>query len=250
MLATAHLVFVPDERGREAIGQRTNESQEPVHKLMPSLLTPKQLTRFSWPTREPTFSPLVISQTCEVLARLRSAPRQDGEAYLALKVVVACEQESAGDGRSDRGNTTQDGFGLRWFVSNMASAWCISLVTYTVDVELPVGTDIEKAAGCVVGAGDEGVAIGEELDGVDVGLVTCKSLHSLACSDVPKLGESVASTGDKSVLICWVEADAHHIAQVISELDLLRAGLDIPLHASHVAGGGQYTPVVDETAAG
>lgn len=42
----------------------TNESQEPVHRLMPSLLTPKQLTRFSWPTREPTFSPRVTSQTC------------------------------------------------------------------------------------------------------------------------------------------------------------------------------------------
>lgn len=41
----------------------TTESQEPVHKLMPSLLTPKQLTLFSWPTSAPTFSPRVISQT-------------------------------------------------------------------------------------------------------------------------------------------------------------------------------------------
>lgn len=123
-------------------------------------------------------------------------------------------------------------------------------ITYAVDVELSVGTDVEKTAGCIVGAGDKGVAIGEELDGVDVGLVTRKSLHSLASSDVPELSESVASTGDESVLICWVEADAHDIAEVVGEFDLLRAGLDIPLHTGHVAGGGQYTSVVDETAAG
>lgn len=47
-------------RNREA---HTSESHDPVHKLMPSLLTPKQLTRFSWPTSEPTFSPRVTSQT-------------------------------------------------------------------------------------------------------------------------------------------------------------------------------------------
>ena len=46
--------------GRTAL---TNESHDPVHKLMPSLETPKQLTRFSWPTSEPTFSPRVMSQT-------------------------------------------------------------------------------------------------------------------------------------------------------------------------------------------
>lgn len=50
----------------------TNESQEPVHKLIPSLLTPKQLTRFSWPTREPTFSPRVTSQTCQEYVSLGS----------------------------------------------------------------------------------------------------------------------------------------------------------------------------------
>jgi len=41
----------------------SKESHDPVHKLIPSLLTPKQLTRLSWPTSEPTFSPRVISQT-------------------------------------------------------------------------------------------------------------------------------------------------------------------------------------------
>lgn len=41
----------------------TSESQEPVHKLIPSLLTPKQLTRFSCPLSEPTLSPRSVSQT-------------------------------------------------------------------------------------------------------------------------------------------------------------------------------------------
>lgn len=31
----------------DAFAKLTRESQDPVHKLMPSLLTPKQLTRFS-----------------------------------------------------------------------------------------------------------------------------------------------------------------------------------------------------------
>ncbi len=44
----------------------TIESHEPVHRLIPSLLTPRQLTRFSWPTSEPTFSPRVTSHTCNV----------------------------------------------------------------------------------------------------------------------------------------------------------------------------------------
>jgi hypothetical protein len=43
----------------------TKESQEPVHKLMPSLLTPRQLTRFSCPLKEPTLSPRRTSQTCD-----------------------------------------------------------------------------------------------------------------------------------------------------------------------------------------
>lgn len=39
------------------------ESQDPVHRLMPSLLTPRQLTRFSWPLNEPTLSPRRTSHT-------------------------------------------------------------------------------------------------------------------------------------------------------------------------------------------
>lgn len=48
-----------------AIALLTVESQEPVHRLMASLLTPKQLTRFSWPCKEPTRSPRRTSHTCK-----------------------------------------------------------------------------------------------------------------------------------------------------------------------------------------
>lgn len=84
--------------------------------------------------------------------------------------------------------------------------------TYAIDIQFPVGANIEKTTGRVVGTCNKGVTIREELDSVDVGLVTRKGLHSLASSDVPQLSEGVASTGDKSVLVCWVEADAHDIA--------------------------------------
>lgn len=108
-------------------------------------------------------------------------------------------------------------------------------MTYAINVKFPVGTDIKEAASRVIGTGDKGVPIGEELNGIDVGLVTRKSLHSFASSNIPKLGEGVASTRDKGVLICWVEADAHNIAKVVGEFNLFGASLNIPLHTSHVA---------------
>lgn len=94
------------------------------------------------------------------------------------------------------------------------------------------------------------MSVGEELNGVDVGLVTRKSLHSFTSSNVPQLCEGVTSTGDESVLICWVEADAHDIAKVVGKFNLLGARLNIPLHASHVARRGENASVVDESTAG
>lgn len=43
--------------------RRTKESQDPVHRLIPSLLTPRQLTRLSWPLSEPILSPRRTSHT-------------------------------------------------------------------------------------------------------------------------------------------------------------------------------------------
>ena len=45
----------------------TNESHDPVQRLNPSLLTPRQLTRLSCPARIPTLSPFKTSQTyCQI----------------------------------------------------------------------------------------------------------------------------------------------------------------------------------------
>lgn len=123
-------------------------------------------------------------------------------------------------------------------------------MTYAVDVEFAVSTDIEKAAGSVVGARDKRMTVGEELDGVDIGLVAGKSLDCLPCSDIPQLGEGITSTRDKGVLVGRVQTDAHDIAEVVGELNHFGTGLNIPLHASHISGGGQDAAVIDKAAAG
>lgn len=93
------------------------------------------------------------------------------------------------------------------------------------------------------------MAIGEELDGVDVGLVAGKGLDGLAGADVPQLGKGVACARDEGVLVGRVEADAHDVAEVVGELDDLGARLDIPLHTCHIARRREDAAVVDEAAA-
>lgn len=121
---------------------------------------------------------------------------------------------------------------------------------YLVGVKLAVGTDVEQTAGSVIGTSAEGVAVGEELNGVDVGLVAGECLDGLAGADIPQLGESVACTGNKDVLVGRVDADRHHVTQVVGEFGDLSSRLDIPQHTGHVAGGGNDTAVVDEATAG
>ncbi len=45
-------------------GMYTIESHDPVHNDIASLLTPRQLTRLSWPCNVPTRSPRSTSHTC------------------------------------------------------------------------------------------------------------------------------------------------------------------------------------------
>lgn len=159
--------------------------------------------------------------------------------YLALEVVVACKQKTPRDGRSDGGNAAEDRFGLD---GNLDVSIATDMIpagpktTYAVDIELTVSTDVEETASCIVGTGDKGVSVGEKLDGVNIGLVTSKSLYSLASSNVPELGKSIASARDEGVLICRIQADAHDVAKMVGELNLLCAGLDVPLHTGHVSG--------------
>lgn len=122
--------------------------------------------------------------------------------------------------------------------------------TYPVEVEFTISANIKETASGIVGSGHKRVAVWEELDGIDVGLVAGKGLNSLAGADIPELGEGVASTGNEGVLVGWVEADAHDVAQVVGKLGHLLARLNIPLHTSHVTRRGKDAAVVDEAAAG
>lgn len=122
-------------------------------------------------------------------------------------------------------------------------------MTYSIKVQFTIGTDIKQSAGGVVGSGDERVAIGEELDGVDVGLVAGKSLDRLSGTDIPELSERVAGTGDEGVLVGGIQADAHDIAEMVGKLGDLLARLNVPFHAGHVTGRGEDAAVVDESTA-
>lgn len=106
--------------------------------------------------------------------------------------------------------------------------------TYRIALQLAICADVEEAARGVIGAGSKSIAIGEELDRVDVGVVCGECLAALLLSDVPKFGECVACTGHKLVVIQRVDAQAHDVAQVIREFGDLLPGLNVPQHASHV----------------
>ena len=181
---------------------------------------------------------------------------------LALVVVIAGEQETTGDGEGDGGDTTEDLFVLDFrergrSVSRLGrtqgggkrgkkkNGW-----TDGVLVQLSIGSNVEQATGGIVGAGAKGVAIGKELDGVDVRQVAGESLNGLAGPNIPQLGKAIAGAGDEDVLVGGVDADAHDVTEVVGELGDARAGVDIPQHAGHVAGRGEDATVVDEAAAG
>lgn len=121
---------------------------------------------------------------------------------------------------------------------------------YRVLIDLTISTDVEETARCIVGAGAESVSIGEELYGIDVGLVTGKGLHSLTGPDIPQFGESVTGARDENVvLVSWIDAYAHNVSKVVGELGNLRSSLDIPQHTGHVPRGCQDAAIVDEPAA-
>lgn len=77
-------------------GALTKESHDPVHKLMPSSLTPKQLTLFSCPLKEPTLSPRRVSQT--YICQCFEAMQNSLFTHLAFEVVITSEQETTRDG--------------------------------------------------------------------------------------------------------------------------------------------------------
>ena len=112
----------------------------------------------------------------------------------------------------------------------------VGSTTYRVALQLAICADVEEPARRIVGAGAKGVAVGEELDGVDVGVVRCERLAAFLLSDVPQLGEGVAGSRHELVVIQRVYAQAHDVSKVICEFGDLLAGFNVPQHAGHVAG--------------
>ena len=94
------------------------------------------------------------------------------------------------------------------------------------------------------------MSIWEELNGIDIRLVSSEGLDSLASANIPQLCKCVTGTGNECVLVGWVDADAHDISEMIGELGDLLSGLDIPLHTSHISRGSKNAAIVDEATAG
>lgn len=122
--------------------------------------------------------------------------------------------------------------------------------SHLVDVERPVCANVEKTARSVIRTRTESVTVWEELDSVDIGFVASESLNGLSSTDIPKLGKSITGTRNEDVLVSRVDADRHNVTEVIRKFGDLGARLDIPEHASHIAGRGDDATIVNETAAG
>lgn len=117
---------------------------------------------------------------------------------IARVVIITGEQVLARLGEGDRSDTAED-----------------TLACITID--LAIRTDIEQTARRVIGTSTERVSIREELDAVDIGLVTLEGLDATLCrSVIPELCSCIARTRDKyTILIC--KRNRHHITSVIVE---------------------------------
>lgn len=107
-------------------------------------------------------------------------------------------------------------------------------LSYAVLIELSIGTDIKQTASSIIRTSDKGMAIWKELNRVDIRFVSRKGLNGLASSNIPELRKRITSTRDEGVLVGWIDANAHDVAQMIGELGDLSSSLDIPLHACHI----------------
>lgn len=100
--------------------------------------------------------------------------------------------------------------------------------THRIALKFPVCANVKQPTRRIIGTCAKSVAIGEELNGVDIGVVSSKGLTALLLPNVPKLGECVAGARNKLVVIQWVYAQAHHISKVIRKLCDLLASLNVP----------------------
>lgn len=150
--------------------------------------------------------------------------------YVAVKVIIASEQQSPALAESHAGYSTDD-------------------VVVRVQRQFLVGPDVEKSARCVVRARGEGVAAGEEGDGVDVRLVTGEGLLANALANVPQLGRGVAGGRYKAAHV-GRQRQRHDIPRVTCEGRALLPRLNVPQCARHVSRARHDLAVVNEAAAG
>lgn len=170
------------------------------------------------------------------------------DTYLALEVIVTSEQKSTRNGECDGGDTANGLANLENKSAKLPFRRQFKK-TYGVALQLSVGADVEKTARSVVGTSTKSVSVGEELDGVDVRVVSSEGLNALLLSNIPELGESIASTGNELIVVERVDAQAHNVAEVVGKFLQLLAGLNIPEHTGHVTRRCQDATVVDEATA-
>ena len=116
---------------------------------------------------------------------------------VAVKVIVASEEEAARLGEGDWGDSTDD-----WFMTKkkvFIQEWWI--YNKPVDKKFLVGADIEKAASSIIRAGSERLVVGEVSNSVDIRLVAGEGLDAAASSDVPEFRGGVTAARDKSETI-------------------------------------------------
>lgn len=154
----------------------------------------------------------------------------EGVPRVAVKIVITGEQKASGSAKIDGRNTAQN-----LIVSKF--------------VHLGVASHVEQPAGGVVGSRTEGLAIGEEGDGVDVGLMSDVGLDGLAGPDVPNLGGGVHAASNEDILVFGVEGEAHYISRVagVGRQDL--SGANIPQDTGGVTRRREDASFVDKAAA-
>lgn len=149
---------------------------------------------------------------------------------VAVVVIITGEQETTSLGEGNRGDTAQN-------------------LVVSVSVDLSVGTDVEETARRVIRTSDEGVAIGEALDGVNVRLVTGEGLDgSLTITVIPQLGGGITGARAEGV-VAIPDRDGHNVTVVAVEDSLGGAAIDVPDDAGGVTRRGDDLGVTNEAAA-
>ena len=146
-----------------------------------------------------------------------------------VAVVVAHKEELAGGGEGEGGDEGDH-------------------VVVDVHCDFVVGPQVVQAHAAVLAARGQGVAVGEEGEGVDVGLVPGEHALRAAGADVPHAHVKVAAAGGKDVRVADVHAG--NVPAVADELAHGHAALRVPLDSAGVPGDGEHLVRRQEAAPG